>query len=62
VLFAGASSTLPPQYRELLGLPDPGRRLPRAATSALLGGLGAVLGDAPPAARIARRRSGAAAS
>jgi len=56
VLFAGAVSTLDPRHRELLGLPDTGVRVPRAATKALLRGLGAVLGDAPPAQRQARRR------
>jgi uncharacterized protein (DUF2236 family) len=56
VLFTGAASTLAPRHRALLGIPDAGRRVPRAATAALLAGLGAVLGDAPPAERNARRR------
>jgi uncharacterized protein (DUF2236 family) len=56
VLFAAASSTLRPEHRELLRLPDPGRRVPRAAASALLGTLRAVLSDGPPAAAAARRR------
>lgn len=56
VLFAGASSTLPARYRDLLGLPDPGRRVPRAATSVLLRALGAAVADGPPAARAARER------
>ena len=60
VLFAGASSTLSAQHRALLGLPDPGRRVPRLATAALLRGLGLALGDAPPAARLARQRLAAA--
>jgi uncharacterized protein (DUF2236 family) len=56
VLLAGAVSTLPVRYRELLGLPDTGRRLPRAATAGMLRVLRAGLGDAPPAARVARAR------
>ncbi len=56
VLFAGAVSTLRPEHRALLGLPATGGRVARASTSALLAGLGAVLGDAPPAARSARDR------
>jgi uncharacterized protein (DUF2236 family) len=50
VLFAGAVSTLRPAHRELLGLPDLGTRVPRAAAATLLGGLRLVLGDGPPAA------------
>ncbi len=56
VLFAAAVSTLDPAHRELLALPDPGRRVPRAAASLLLGGMRTVLGDGPPAAAAARRR------
>jgi uncharacterized protein (DUF2236 family) len=56
VLLAGAVSTMRPEHRELLGLPDGGRRVPRAATSALLAGLRAVLSDGPPAAAVARSR------
>ncbi len=56
VLFAAASSTLDPRHRQLLGLPDPGRRVPRAAAATMLAGLRAVLGDGPPAAAAARRR------
>lgn len=56
VLFAGAVSTLRPGHRALLGLPDTGVRVPRAATSAMLAGLRAVLADGPPAAVEARRR------
>jgi uncharacterized protein (DUF2236 family) len=56
VLFAGAASTLRPDHRRLLGLPDAGTRVPRAATSALLAGLRAVLSDGPPAAVAARSR------
>jgi hypothetical protein len=40
----------------LLGLPDTGTRVPRAATSAVLAGLRAVLADGPPAAVAARGR------
>ncbi len=56
VLFAGAVSTLRPEHRRLLGLPDRGVRAPRAATRALLRTLAAVLGDAPPAAQRAADR------
>jgi hypothetical protein len=56
VLFAAASSTLRPEHRRLLKLPDPGTRIPRAAASVLLGTLRAVLSDGPPAAAAARRR------
>jgi uncharacterized protein (DUF2236 family) len=57
VLFAGATSTLQPPHRELLGLPDVGVRVPRAATSALLKALGALLGtQGPPAAAAAHQR------
>ncbi len=56
VLFAGACSTLEPMHRALLGLPDPGVRLPRLGASTLLAMLRAVLGDGPPAAGAAGRR------
>jgi len=56
VLFAGAVSTLRPEHRALLGLPDTGLRVPRAATTAMLAGLRAVLAQGPPAAVVARRR------
>jgi uncharacterized protein (DUF2236 family) len=56
VLFAAAASTLRPEHRELLRLPNPGTRIPRAAASALLAALRVVLCDGPPAARAARRR------
>jgi uncharacterized protein (DUF2236 family) len=56
VLLAGAASTLRPEHRALLGLPEPGRVVPRAATRAALSGLRALLSDGPPAARSARSR------
>ncbi|WP_088320872.1 oxygenase MpaB family protein [Kineosporia sp. R_H_3] len=56
VLLAGAVSTLRPEHRELLGLPDGGVRVPRAATGALLTTLRTLLSDGPPAAGAARRR------
>lgn len=60
VLFDGAVGTLTQRQRELLGL-----RLPhvgpvalptRAATGVMLGGIGALLGPEPVAAKAARRR------
>ena len=56
VLLAGAASTLRPQHRALLGLPDGGHRVPRAATRAVLTTLRTLLSDGPPAARSAGRR------
>jgi uncharacterized protein (DUF2236 family) len=56
VLLAAATSSLRPEHRELLRLPDPGTRVPRAAASALLATLRAALRDGPPAARAARER------
>lgn len=56
VLLSAAASTLWPEHRALLRLPDRGTRVPRAAGTALIGTLRAVLGDGPPAALAARRR------
>ncbi len=56
VLFAGAVSTLRPEHRTLLGLPDAGVRVPRAATGAMLGTLRALLPEGPPAAAATRAR------
>jgi uncharacterized protein (DUF2236 family) len=56
VLFAAAVSTLEPDHRAILGLADPGRRLPRLAAAGVLGALRSVLTSGPPAASAARRR------
>jgi uncharacterized protein (DUF2236 family) len=56
VLFAGAVSTLPPQQRALLGLPNLPLLVTRPAVGALLGGLGLALGPASPSQKAARAR------
>jgi len=57
VLVAGAVSTLPAHYREMLGVPNVPSALARPAVGALLGAIGAVLGRQSPSQRNARRRA-----
>ena len=57
VLFAGAASTLPAHYREMLGVPSIPLAMTRPAVGALLGTMGAVLGRQSPSQRNARRRA-----
>ncbi|MBI1352692.1 MAG: DUF2236 domain-containing protein [Actinomycetales bacterium] len=56
VLFAGALSTLPEEYRRMLGLPDVPLAFTRPAVGALLGGLGLVLGDESPSMKATQAR------
>jgi uncharacterized protein (DUF2236 family) len=56
VLYAGAVSTMPPEHRELLGLPRLPLKVTRPAVGALLGGLSLALGPASPSQRAARQR------
>jgi len=56
VLFGGAVSTLPEDYRALLGLSAPPAAVIRPTVGALLGTLGLVLGPASPSQRAAWAR------
>jgi uncharacterized protein (DUF2236 family) len=56
VLFAGAVSTLPVDYRSLLGLPSLPLAVTRPSVAALLGGLGLALGPTSPSQRAAQTR------
>lgn len=56
VLYAGAVSTMPPEHRRLLGLPNLPRTVTKPAVGAILGGLSLALGPASPSQRAARER------
>lgn len=56
LLFAAAVATLPTEHRELLGFPPVPLRLVRPAVGAMLGALGLVLGERPPAQQAAQQR------
>jgi uncharacterized protein (DUF2236 family) len=55
-LFAGAVSTLPGEYRSMLGLPPYPLAVTRPAVGAILGGLGLALGTSSPSQRAAQER------
>jgi len=55
-LFAGAVSTLPPDYRALLGLPSVPLTVTRPLVGAMLGSLALALGPASPSMQAAHRR------
>ena len=55
-LFAGAVSTMPPEHRELLGLPTYPLTLTKPAVGAILAGLQFALGPASPSQQAARAR------
>jgi uncharacterized protein (DUF2236 family) len=55
-LFAGAVSTLPADYRSMLGLPPYPLAVTRPAVGAILGGLGLALGSSSPAVKASRQR------
>ena len=56
VLFAGAVSTMPPEHRRLLELPNLPRSVTKPAVGAILGGLSLALGPASPSQRAAHER------
>ena len=56
VLFAGAVSTMPPEHRRLLELPNLPRSITKPAVGAILGGLSLALGPASPSQRAAHER------
>ena len=56
VLFAGAVSTMPPEHRRLLELPNLPRTFTKPAVGAILGGLSLALGPASPSQRAAHER------
>ena len=56
LLFAGACSTMPPEHRELLGLPTVPLTVTKPLVAAMLGTLGLALGPASPSMRAAESR------
>jgi len=56
LLFAGASATLPAEYRRILGLSNVSLPVIKPVVGGMLGALGAVLGRQSPSQRNARRR------
>ena len=56
VLFAGAVSTMPPEHRRLLELPNLPRSITKPAVGAILGGMSLALGPASPSQRAAHER------
>jgi uncharacterized protein (DUF2236 family) len=56
VLFAGAASTLPTHYRQMLGVPPVPLSVTKPAVGGLLSAMGAILGRQSPSQRNARRR------
>jgi uncharacterized protein (DUF2236 family) len=56
VLYAGAVSTMPPEHRRLLELPNLPRSVTKPAVGAILGGLALALGPASASQRAAHER------